>query len=448
MSTAFGLPPSTGGFGKRLAVIFAAIAVAASTVGFFVLTSVSADAHTPHFKGDCNGIQLKGTSYQKGGKNSYTLTLNGKTVSSSGDFGTSFDTGVIPVPQDGTASSWSYQITAWDDPDGKQGWTVSDHGTLKVCGTPSVTPVAPSVHQSVCTGPGQSTSPSVSLPTTAGIAYSYDSSSRTVTATADGGHKLAANLPSGWVRVDDHTATYKVTFSSPGDCTTTVTPVPPSISQADECGVAGSYTIPSTTGLDYYLDGKQVSAGTHSGPAQGTITAKAHNGYKLSDSGWSYALDVQGTEACPTVTAVPPAVVQSHQCEVQGTYTIPSTPGVKYYLDGKHVKAGTHQGPAEGTITAKATGTSKLTNPGFSFALNVAKAQDCPKAKDTESSAPKPKPPVPTAVEAGLAGDLQPSVSGGSSPWTLLGGGLLSGGLLVAGVRLGRGRRGRGAREL
>ncbi len=76
-------------------------------------------------------------------------------------------------------------------------------------------------------------------------------------------------------------------------------------------------------------------------------------------------------------TAVAPTVVQSTECDVEGTYTIPPTTGVQYLLDGDEIAAGTYDGPASGTITAEALTGYVLTNPTFSFTLNVAAAADC-----------------------------------------------------------------------
>lgn len=89
-------------------------------------------------------------------------------------------------------------------------------------------------------------------------------------------------------------------------------------------------------------------------------------------------------ELCPPynppitqVTAVAPAVVQSTECDVEGTYTIPVTTGVQYLLDEVVIAAGTYDGPEEGEITAAALSGYALTNPDFSFRLDVDAADEC-----------------------------------------------------------------------
>lgn len=84
----------------------------------------------------------------------------------------------------------------------------------------------------------------------------------------------------------------------------------------------------------------------------------------------------EGTDC--DVTAVNPGVDLSEECEVEGTYTIPDTEGVQYLLDGADIGPGTYDGPVSGTVTAEASGEIPLSNPGFSFALDVPAAEDCP----------------------------------------------------------------------
>jgi hypothetical protein len=90
-------------------------------------------------------------------------------------------------------------------------------------------------------------------------------------------------------------------------CPTVVTPVAPTVTQSQVCEEEGSIQIPSTEGVTYWLDGKDVSGQTLSGPLSGTITATADEGYVLSNPEWSYAFDVTPADTCPTeVTATSP----------------------------------------------------------------------------------------------------------------------------------------------
>ena len=135
----------------------------------------------------------------------------------------------------------------------------------------------------------------------------------------------------------------------------TVTPVAPTVTPSTTCDVQGTYTIPATKGVAYLLDGTPIAAGTYDGPKTATITAQAKPGYLLSDPTWSFSLDLPAAAVCPTqVTPVNPTVVLSPRCDVQGSYTIPTTTGVSYLLDGTPIAAGSHAGPASGTVTAQA----------------------------------------------------------------------------------------------
>jgi LPXTG-motif cell wall-anchored protein len=77
-----------------------------------------------------------------------------------------------------------------------------------------------------------------------------------------------------------------------------VTPVDPTVDPSGECDVEGTYVIASTEGIDYLLDGVVVAAGRYDGPASGTVTARAQEGFTLADTSWSYALDLPAAETC------------------------------------------------------------------------------------------------------------------------------------------------------
>jgi len=85
--------------------------------------------------------------------------------------------------------------------------------------------VAPTVTQSVCTGPGTKSSPVVTPGDVAGdhVSYSYDAASHLVTATPDAGYALA-DLPSGWTALENGSASFTVVLTDPGPCTVVVSP--------------------------------------------------------------------------------------------------------------------------------------------------------------------------------------------------------------------------------
>jgi hypothetical protein len=286
-----------------------------------------------------------------------------------------------------------------------------------------------------------------------------------------------------------------VTFTLPEDsgvlCTRTIA-VPAAPSQTDPCGPSNAtWNVPAD---DETFDWSVVD---------GVLTAQiipANTQFADQSTTHSYGTATDSGTACPPntprVTAVSPGVTQSSTCDVEGSYTVPSTDGVQYFLNGSPVTVGNHVGPASGTITAAVVGNNVLTNPEFSFDLEVAAAEDCivtpPPATDvcsnidgpqetvpagyqlvgagecakvlgTEVIVPtnhthKPKPHaqptvlgteaiVPTAVDAGLA--TMPTSSSTTSTRGLLAEGLIGGGmlLLLAGGWLGLGRRRTGAHE-
>ncbi len=248
--------------------------------------------------------------------------------------------------------------------------TVVDPGPCLV----TVVPVAPTVEPSICTGPGTASDPVITPVPTAHITYTVKGN--VVTATPDQGYALGASQ--GWT-IDPETGvgTYTVDLVIP-DCTVTVQVVDPKITTSQECGVAATFTIPTTTGVVYLLNGEVIEAGTYSTPSTGTITAKAATGYALGNSEWSFDLKLPATVACPTVvTPVGPTVDSSTTCGVEGSYTIPATEGIVYLLDGVVVTAGSHDGPASGTITAQAKDGFTLANADWSVALDLPAAGPC-----------------------------------------------------------------------
>jgi hypothetical protein len=84
---------------------------------------------------------------------------------------------------------------------------------------------------------------------------------------------------------DGYTAEGLGSVPLPQDCrpaTTGVTPVEPTVVQSAACDTEGTLTVPSTEGVEYFLDGTPIAAGDHSGPVSGTRTAKAVEGYELT----------------------------------------------------------------------------------------------------------------------------------------------------------------------
>jgi hypothetical protein len=161
-----------------------------------------------------------------------------------------------------------------------------------------------------------------------------------------------------------------VYYNSPG-CSNEVTPVAPTFTNAQCTGPGtygqASYTIPATTGVQYLLS---INDGSYAVKAAGPyfvnvgtkveVDAQELAGYELkgNDNQWEWSktfdapdCDVEVTPTKPTSTQ--PVCVAEGQVG-QGSYTIPTIPGVKYEKSNNgssgwtEVAAGTHD-VADGT---------------------------------------------------------------------------------------------------
>ena len=152
----------------------------------------------------------------------------------------------------------------------------------------------------------------------------------TVDARAIAGYTLANNIPTHWE--------YNFAVDVP------VTPLMPSFSNT-----AKTYTIPSTEGVEYFVNGNPAAAGTYDGAGTVNVAAYAIDGYVLNagaTSEWSFTY----TEVIPTATPVAPTFDLPNK-----TYTVPSTKGVDYLVNGTISRPGTYTANTENvTITAQA----------------------------------------------------------------------------------------------
>ncbi|WP_056426309.1 CAP domain-containing protein [Arthrobacter sp. Leaf69] len=152
-----------------------------------------------------------------------------------------------------------------------------------------------------------------------------------IVATAKPGYRLS-NTVSYWSR----------TFES--------APVTPRAPVFDK--TARTVTIPSTTGVQYLLNGVAVPAGVHSFHDTAKVEARAFSGHTLTGlSSWSVTVPLVNI----TVQAAPTAN------KAAGTYTIPARPGVEFLIDYKPVPAGTYKSSVDVTVSARATNGYTLT---------------------------------------------------------------------------------------
>jgi LPXTG-motif cell wall-anchored protein len=212
-----------------------------------------------------------------------------------------------------------------------------------------VTPVNPSVTQSVCNGPGTHTDPVVVPGDLPGdhIGYAYDDVAHVVTATPEVGFALA-NLLAGWVSQDDGSARFTVTLTDPGPCLEEIEVPTPPVPTAPTCDVDGALTVVATDHVVTTVDGDVVEEETAVGPGEHTIGYLPAAGYTFAEGAvTSTVVEVlPSTKDCPT-GVVSPVVTQS-VCTGPGTHSDPVvTPGD---LEGDHVSYG--YDPTSRVVTA------------------------------------------------------------------------------------------------
>jgi hypothetical protein len=138
---------------------------------------------------------------------------------------------------------------------------------------------------------------------------------------------------------------YDVTGTSTGwspqnpgylDCNQVITPVKPSVQTVQQCGVDGSFTVPTTVGVNYYLGGDLVHALTPGQVIYGTgpqlITAKPQSGYKFSTDPYdteirTWTLDLGDATTCPVSIAVGPCTADGAVSSVPVSVTLNNNSG-------------------------------------------------------------------------------------------------------------------------
>jgi hypothetical protein len=203
--------------------------------------------------------------------------------------------------------------------------SVTDSITFTNPGDCTVTarPVVPSISQSTCTGPGTNTTASLVIPTTRGVIYRINGKTVsgtinetgakivTVTAVPAAGYTFAKNAVTSWT---EH-------FTDSGACFVGVTVAKPGFTNA-ECNTGttattATYTIPSTKHVSYTVNGKSVSAGTHSAANGSTVTVTA-----IADTGYSMGHNVS------TWTHTFGATPTCHGAASHHVHRTPGTPGL------------------------------------------------------------------------------------------------------------------------
>lgn len=180
----------------------------------------------------------------------------------------------------------------------------------------------------------------------------------------------------GYVDNKDGTAFFAITApEATNDCP--ATPVEPEVTQSGKCEAEGFFVIPDTEGVIYLVDGEAKAAGTViTGPGTFEVTAIAAEGFELTEE-----LDITITldPADDCVTAVPPTVIEGEACGVNDSFTIPSTEGVIYLVNGQVAEAGAvFNTPGTYNITVQAADGFELTNPEFMGVISLDAGEPCP----------------------------------------------------------------------
>ncbi|MEO6114838.1 MAG: hypothetical protein ABIP33_00475, partial [Pseudolysinimonas sp.] len=223
----------------------------------------------------------------------------------------------------------------------------------------------PSFVDATCTAPGVLGESSYTLTAATGVDYQVSNDNVNFTPATAGKHVVSAGTHI-WIIASAQTgftltglSTWDHAFAAP-DCTVGTPPADPSkANQSCIVGdngvgsfVSGYIVIPTTTGVDYYIDGNPVSAGNiPEAPGDYTVTATAQFGYVLTGypaGGWPE--HIGSALPCGNVTPVEPTV-KDRICTVNsdgngdftsGQIIIPSTVGVNYFIDGVPAGAGGH----------------------------------------------------------------------------------------------------------
>jgi len=237
---------------------------------------------------------------------------------------------------------------------------------------------------------------------------------------------VTATTDSGWLFEGGKTVdTWSFTF---GDGLCSVTPVEPTVTD-QTCTVGefgqGVYTdgvivIPTTTGVQYTIDGTNVDAGPHTvAPGAHTVAAVALTNYKLVDYDGPWTITSEFAPVCgdlPSHPIVDPEVTGPTGCGPTGTFTLDNDLGIAdaviWTIDGQPAAAGQHSIAAGATVHVHA----EPNGPVFGFTEGT--QQDW----------------TVTFTVPASCGQLKTlALTGGALPTGLIGGGAL---LLVAGLSL------------
>lgn len=242
----------------------------------------------------------------------------------------------------------------------------------------SATPTPPVFADDVCSGSAPAGA-SYLIPAIPGVDYlvnGVETAAGTYPATDGSTVALTTQAQAGFALTG--TTSFTHTFGAAPACTTSVTPNAPSFVE-DVCsgstGAGASYRIPATAGVDYLVKGVKTAAGTYPA-ADGstvTVTTAPQAGFALTGT-TTFTHTFAAAPICTNaVTAAAPAFSDaacSGGAPSQALFTIPSSTGVDYFVNGVKTAAGSYNSTDGSTITITVlpkagytlTGTSSFTH--------------------------------------------------------------------------------------
>ena len=286
----------------------------------------------------------------------YAVTVNGNPVSGTSGTAQSGDRVVVVAHAD---SGYTFS-------DGSTAKTILDHTFSDEGACQTANPGAATATDVECVS-GETTSGSWSYTPADHVTYAVTVNGNHVSGTSGsaqpGDHVvIVATADAGFTFGNGkNTATIlDHTFGGNGACQQ-ATPAAPTVSQATCDGttvVNPSYTIPATTGVDYFVDGASTPTAAGTYPASPgstvTVTAAPQAGYTLGNAQSTFTLTFDALQCVATVS---PTVTLT-ACTEAGTttqafITIPTVEGVQYEIDGVLAEPGdTAVQPGTYTVTA------------------------------------------------------------------------------------------------
>ena len=183
-------------------------------------------------------------------------------------------------------------------------------------------------------------------------------------------------------------------FWIPADCEQK-TVIPAAVESTPiTCNAPGSYTIPSTPGVEYRVNGSQTStpAGTYNVSVASTVTVTAHEISPAYELKGQITWTLQFTAPTNCVTPVE-FTFTDPTCDELGTYIIPTTVGVDYFVNNELTPAspGKYDALTGSTVTVAAVAQTgyELVNNTSPWTHEFVLEDDCENEEEPTYVTPK-----------------------------------------------------------